>query len=131
MVLDVTALWGLMKNEMKNTNNFVSSPLISHVLFWYVVRVATAHSMGFSGKEGKKNSSITFPCLDCSAKVDGRKDTPLLHNFILERSNWDKSADLDSLVIANKKTIFKVSCFSDHSTVCMPLCNSKLFEPPM
>ena len=63
-VLDVTALCGLIRAR----NNLVSPPL--------QVTVITGHSPGSCGKEGKKNSVIGFPCLDCLARLFGVKATP-------------------------------------------------------
>ena len=108
IVLDVTALWGLM-NE---TNNFVSSPRRELVLSRYVLRVFTGQSVAFGKKEGKKNSFIGFPWRDCFAKVLGRNAIPLLLDCILLISSCDKSADLDGRVMANRKTVFRVNSFS-------------------
>ena len=95
IVLDETALWGLM-NEM---NNFVTSPRRELVLSRYVLRVFTGQRVTFGKKEGKKNSSIGFSWRDCFAKVLGRNDIPLVLDCILVTSSCDKSADLDGRVL--------------------------------
>ena len=57
MVLNVTALWGLVIDM----NNLVSSPSSGLVLSRYVLRVFTGHNTVFGIKDGTKNSSIGLP----------------------------------------------------------------------
>ena len=61
MVLDVTALCGLIKD----TNNLDSPPRSGPVLSKYALRVLTGQSTILDGNLGKKNSSIGFPWRDC------------------------------------------------------------------
>ena len=114
IVLDETALWGLI-NEM---NNFVSSLRRELVLSRYILRVFTGQRVVFGKKEGKKNSFIGFPWRDCFARVLGRNDIPLPLVRILVTSSCDKSADLDGLVMANRKTVFRVNSFSGRVSDC-------------
>ena len=79
MVLDITALWGLMND----TNNLVCSPRGGLVLFTYVLKVFTGHNKVFGGKSGKKNFSIGLPWRDCFARVVGKSATPSLLGLIL------------------------------------------------
>ena len=72
----------------------------------------------FDRKDGKKNSFIGFPWCDCFAKVAGKKATPLLLGFVLFIFSWDRSADLDGRVIANRKTVFSDSVLSGRFSNC-------------
>ena len=114
MVLDITALWGLMND----TDNHVSSPHSDLVLSRYILRVFTGHKEVFGRNDGKKNSSIGFPWRDCFAKVVGKNATPLLLGLILFMFSCDRSADLDGRVIANRRTVFRVSILSGRFSDC-------------
>ena len=112
MVLDVTALWGLM-NDM---NNLISSPRNGLVLSTYDLRVFTGHKTVFGKKDGKKNSSIGLPWRDCFARVVGKNATPSLLGLILAIFSCDRSAVLDGRVIASRRTVFRVSVLSGRSS---------------
>jgi len=75
MVLDVTALYGLMRAR----NSFDSVPRIGAVRSSYARKVTTGHSPGSCGKDGKKNSVIGFPHLDCLASLLGERPLFLAH----------------------------------------------------
>ena len=114
MVLDVTALWGLMND----TNNLVSPPRSGLVLSRYILRVFTGHKEVFGRKIGKKNSSIGFPWRDCFARVVGKNATPSLLGLILVMFSCDRSATLDGRVIANRRAVFRVSILSGRFSDC-------------
>ena len=65
--LDVILLCGLMDD----TSNLVSPDLNSFVLSSYSLNAATGHNWRSSVKDGKKNSAVGFPCLDCFAWDEG------------------------------------------------------------
>jgi hypothetical protein len=69
MVLDVTALWGLMIAR----NNLVSRPLFEAVCSSYAI---TGHMPASDGNEGKKKVTTGFPCLDCLARLAEINTTP-------------------------------------------------------
>ena len=66
----------------------------------------TGHRLLFSGKEEKKNSAITLPCLDCLASIPGRNETLSGLHLLHLMSSWDRSADLDGRVRASSITVF-------------------------
>ena len=78
IVLDVTALYGAK-------NNFCSPPLKGAVHAPYTVNATTWHNPVSCRKGGKKNSVISFPCLDCLARLLGAKHTIWLVLQILLR----------------------------------------------
>ena len=98
----------------------VSPSLKGSVLLSYSSKVTTGQSLGFSGKEGKKNSAIGFPLHDCSARFLGMKATLSFLNCFLVLSSWDKSADLEGRVtcMARRKVVFHDSSFSGNEVDC-------------
>lgn len=88
------------------------------VLLSYSAKVAIGQSLGFSGKEGKKNSAIGLPWRDCLARFLGMKATPSLLNCFLVLSSWDKSADLEGRVMARRKAVFHDSSFNGNEVGC-------------
>ena len=110
MVLDVTALCGFMV-----AINSLGSPFLrDSVLISYVLRVVTGHNL--PGNEGEKNSDRGLPCLDCFARLLGRKTTPSSLYCLLVIYSCARSADLDGCVRANNMDVFHVKRFNDISS---------------
>lgn len=66
-VLDVTGRFGFMIAN----SSLVSFPRIGLVFASYALSVITGHSVGLSGRDGKKKLAICEPCLDCFARAWG------------------------------------------------------------
>ena len=107
-VLEVTALCG----RMIAMKSLFSPPLRDSVRLSYSSKVSTGQSLGFSGKEGKKNSAIGFPWRDCLARFPGMKATPSRLHCFLVLSSWERSADLEGRVMARRKAVFHDSSFN-------------------
>ena len=69
-------------------------------------------------KEAKKISARNLPYLECSARPDGKKETPsgLSSHLLTERAAG--SADCDGLVKAINMTSLYVNSLSDNNVVC-------------
>jgi len=108
-VLEDTALCGLIIA----TSKLVSLPRRGCVLASYSFRVRTGQSLLPPGREGKKKVLIFDVDLDCLARTFGKKQTPSGLYARLDRSNFDRSADLDGRDKASNMVTFHDKCFND------------------
>ena len=78
---------------------------------------------------------MAFLALIFFARTDGRNVIPLPPDLILDVSNWERSVNLDGLVMANRKTVFNVTAFNGRDSDCprhskwfRTLCTSQVLE---
>ena len=94
-------------------SSFVSDSLSPLVVLSYALKVSTGHMILLLWKQGKKNSLVGFPCLDCLARVAAKKVTPSGWYWRPFRSTCDRSAVLEGRVNDRRIVVFSVRCFDE------------------